>query len=54
MFYTVWNTQRDSQSWVEKRRRREEREVTKEKKESPKRGERVGKPVILLPSKNGY
>ena len=46
-------TQRDSQSWVEKRRGREEIEVTWWKKESPKQ-ERAVKPVILLLSKNGY
>ena len=44
-------THRDSQSWVEKRRGREEIEVGK--KESPKR-ERAVKPVISLPSENGY
>ena len=43
----------DSQSWVEKRRGREEKGDLVEKKEGPKR-ERAVKPVILLPSKNGY
>ena len=43
----------DSQSWVEKRRGREETEGTWWRKESPKE-ERAVKPVILLPSKNGY
>jgi len=28
MFSTAWNTQRDSKSWVDKRRGREEIEVT--------------------------
>ena len=47
-------THRDSQSWVEKRRGREETEATWwRKKESPK-GEITVKPVISLPSKNGY
>ena len=44
-------THRDSQSWVEKRRGREETGNLVEKKESPK-GERAIKPVILLTSKN--
>ena len=47
------NTHRDSQNWVEKRRGREEIEVTwGEKGES--KGERVIKPVITILSKNGY
>ena len=46
-------THRDSQSWVEKRSEREETGDLVEKKESPKR-ERAVKPVISLPSKNGY
>ena len=47
-------THRDSQSWVEKRRGREETEVIWwRKKEHPKE-ERAVKPVILLPNKNGY
>ena len=54
VFSTVWNTQRDLQSWVEKSRERGEIEATWwRKKESPK-GERAVKPVISLPSKNGY
>ena len=53
VFSTIWNTQRDSQSWVEKRRGREEIEATWWRKESPK-GERSVKPVISLPGKNGY
>ena len=54
MFSTIWNTQRDSQSWVEKKRGREEiRGNLVEKKESPK-GERAVKPVISFPSKNWY
>ena len=40
-------THKEIQSWVEKRRR------LVEKTESPK-GKRAVKPVILLPSKNGY
>ena len=46
-------THRDSQSWVEKRRGREQTGNLVEKKESPKE-ERVVKPVISLSSKNGY
>ena len=46
-------THRDSQSWVEKRRGREETEATWQRKRSQK-GERGIKPVISLPSKNGY
>ena len=49
-------THRDSQSWVEKRREREEggdRGGLVEKKESPKE-ERAVKPVISLSSKNDY
>ena len=43
-------THRDSQSWEEKRKRREETDELVDKKESPKR-ERAVKPVISLPSK---
>jgi len=50
VFSTARNTQRDSQSWVEKRRGREEIQVTWEKKESQK-GERAINPVITLLSK---
>ena len=47
-------THRDSQNWVEKRKGGAgDRGDLVEKKESPK-GERSVKPVILLPSKNGY
>ena len=46
-------THRDSQSWVEKKTGREETGNLVEKKESPK-DERAVKPLILLPSKNGY
>ena len=47
-------THRDSWSWVEKRRGKEETEATWwRKKESPKE-ERAVKPVISLSSKNGY
>ena len=42
-----------SQSWAEKRRGREEIGDLVEKKESLN-GERAVKPVISLPSKNGY
>jgi len=54
VFSTVWNTQRDSQSWVEKRRGREEIEATWWRKSRVQREERAVKPVISLPSKNGY
>ena len=47
-------TLRDSQSWVEKRRGREEVEVTWGRKRRVKMGERVIKPIITLLSKNGY
>ena len=54
MFSTAWNTQRDSLSWVEKRRGEgEDRGDLVEKKERPKR-ERAIHPVISLPNKNGY
>ena len=53
MFSTAWNAQRDSQSWVEKRRVREEIEVTWVRKRKVKR-ERAIKPVITPLSKNGY
>ena len=46
-------THRDSQSWVEKRRGREETEATWWRKRSPKE-ERVVKPVISLSGKIGY
>ena len=46
-------TRRDSQMWVEKRRGREEIEVTWWRKRSPK-GESSIRPVISLPNKNGY
>ena len=46
-------THRDSQSWEEKRKRREATDDLVDKKESPKR-EKAVKPVISLRSKNGY
>ena len=46
-------THRDSQSWVEKRRGKEETGNLVEKKKSSKE-ERVVKSVISLSSKNGY
>ena len=49
MFSTAWNTHRDSQNWVEKRRGREEIEATWWRKRSIQR-ERAVKPVISLPS----
>ena len=47
-------THRDSQSWVEKRGGREETEATWLRKRRVQRRKRAVKPVILLPSKNGY
>ena len=38
VFSTAWNTQRDSQSWVEKRRGKEEIEVTWWRKRRVQRG----------------
>ena len=38
VFSTIWNTQRDSQSWVEKRRGREEIEATWWRKRRVQRG----------------
>ena len=53
MFSTAWNTHRDSQSSVEKRRGGAgDRGDIVEKKESPE-GERAVKPAILLTGKNG-
>ena len=46
-------THRNSQSWVEKRRGREETEATWWRKRRVQT-ERAVKPVISLPSKNGY
>ena len=53
MFSTVWNTHTDSKSWIEKRRGREEIEATWWRERRVQRGS-VVKPVISLPSKNGY
>ena len=52
MFFTAQNSQRDSQSWVEKGEGGD-RDDLADKKESQK-GEKVIKPVITLLSKNGY
>ena len=53
MFSTVWNTQRFTELGREEKGEGRDRSDLVEKKESPK-GERAVKPVILLPSKNGY
>ena len=53
MFSTVWNTQRNSELGREEKGEGGDRGYLVEKKESPK-GERAVKPVISLPSKNGY
>jgi len=50
---TVWNTQRFRELGREEKGEGEDRGDLVEKKESPK-GERAVKPVISLPSKNGY
>ena len=47
-------THRNSQCWVKKRRGREEIEATWWIKRRVQKGERAIRPVILLPSKNGY
>jgi len=54
VFSTNQNTQREIQSWVEKRRGKEEIEATWWRKRRVLSGERIVKPVISLPSKNGY
>ena len=53
MFSTVWNTQRFRELGRKERGKGGDRGDLVEKKESPK-GERAVKPVISLPSKNGY
>ena len=53
MFSTAGNTQRDSELGREEKEEGGVRGDLVEKKETPK-GERAVKPVILLPSKNGY
>ena len=53
MFSTIWNTQRFTELDREEKGEGGDRGDLVEKKESPK-GEREVKPVILLPSKNGY
>ena len=40
VFSTVWNTQRDPQSYIKKRRGRKEIEVTRRRRGGVKRGER--------------
>ena len=53
MFSIIWNTQRFTELGREEKGEGGDRSDLVEKKESPK-GERAVKPVILLPSKNGY
>ena len=53
MFSTVWNTQRFTELGREEKREGGNIGDLVEKKESPKE-ERAVKPVISLPSKNGY
>ena len=53
MFSTVWNTQRFTELDREEKGKGRDRGHLVEKKESPKE-ERAVKPVISLPSKNGY
>ena len=52
-FSTVWNTQRFTELGREEKGEEGARGDLVEKKESPK-GEKAVKPVISLPSKNGY
>ena len=54
MFSTAQNTQRDSHSWVEKSRGKEEIEVTYVEKKENQKGERAVKSVIILLSKYRY
>ena len=53
MFSIVWNTQRFTEFGRKEKGERGARGGLVEKKESSK-GERAVKPVISLPSKNGY
>ena len=53
MFSTVWNTERFIELGREEKGEGRDRGDLVEKKENPKR-ERAVKPVISLPSKNGY
>ena len=53
MFSTLWNTQRFTELGRKEKGEGGDRGDLVEKKESPKE-ERAVKPVILLPSKNGY
>jgi len=53
MFSTIWNTQIFTQLGREEKGEQGDRGHLVKKKESPKR-KRAVKPVILLPSKNGY
>ena len=54
VFSTARNTQKDSQSWVEKRRGREENRGDLVDKKDSQMEERAVKTVIIPPSKNGY
>ena len=53
MFSTIWNTQKFTELDREEKGEGEDRGNPVEKKESPKE-EKAVKPVISLPSKNGY
>ena len=53
MLSTARNTQRDSQSYVEKRRGRKKIEV-KQRRKGKIKGERAIKSVIKFLSENGY
>ena len=53
MFSTVWNTQRFTELGRDEKGEEGDTVDLVEKKESPK-GKRALKPVISLPSKNGY
>ena len=53
MFSTIWNTQSFTELGTEEKGEGGDRGDLVEKKESPKE-EIAVKPVILIPSKNGY
>jgi len=53
VFSTIWNTQRFTELGREEKGEGGDKGNLVEKKESPKR-ERAAKPVISLPSENGY
>ena len=52
MFSTAWNPQRDTKSWVEKRRGREKIEVTWWRKRRVKRGREQSHSQVKLGTEN--